>query len=198
MYYQVVLPKEDRDALHFIWFNEAGEIAHYRMTLHIIGGVCCSSSSAYELGRVLVENVDVPPLVSDTIKRSFYVDDCLKSLPYKSKVSEVVIDTTEVPSKGGFRLTKIVINDEELMTLIPVEERSTYLSRVKDVDDSALGIAWDVAGDEFFFRVNLAQWCDTELTLRKILSMLASIYDPRGLVNLVTVKGKLLLQEATI
>ncbi|XP_068209141.1 uncharacterized protein [Palaemon carinicauda] len=168
MYYQVVILKEDSDALRFIWLNNAGEIVHYRMTRHVFGGVWCSSSSADALGHILVDNVDVPPLVSDTIKRSFYVDDCLKSLPYKSLVSEMVKGTTEVLSKARFRL------------------------------NTALGITWDVAGDELFFRVNLAQECDTKVTRRKILSMLASIYDPLGLVNLITVKGKLWLQEATI
>ncbi|XP_068243758.1 uncharacterized protein [Palaemon carinicauda] len=198
MYYQVVIPKEDRNALRFIWFNDAGEIIHYRMTRHVFGGVWCSSSSAYTLGRVLVDNVDVPPLVSGTIKRSFYVDDFLKSVPYKSLVSEVVKGTTEVLSKGGFRLTKFVINDEELLSLVPVQERASEVEFLKNFDSRAFGIAWDVAGDEFFFRVNLAQECNTNLTRRKILSMLASIYDPLGLVNPVTVKGKLLLQKATI
>ncbi|XP_068207466.1 uncharacterized protein [Palaemon carinicauda] len=198
MYYQVVIPKKDRDALRFIWFNDAGEIVHYRMTRHVFGGVWCSSSSAYALGRVLVDEVYVPLLVSGTIKRSFYVDNCLKSLPYKSLVSEVVKGTTEVLSKGGFSLTKFVMNDEELLSLVPIQERASEVEFLKDFDGRALGIAWDVAGDEFCFRVNLAQECDTKLTRRKILSMLASIYDPLGLVNPVTVKGKLLLQEATI
>ncbi|XP_068205222.1 uncharacterized protein [Palaemon carinicauda] len=180
MYYQVVIPKEDRDALRFFWFNDAGEIVLYRMTRHVFGGVWCSSSFAYALGRVLVDNVDVPPLVSDTIKQSFYVDDCLKSLPYKSLVSEVFEGTTEVLSKGGFRLTKFVINTEELLSLVPVQERASEVEFLKDFDGRALGIAWDVVGDEFFFKVNLAQECDPKLTRRKILSMLASIYDPLG------------------
>ncbi|XP_068207477.1 uncharacterized protein [Palaemon carinicauda] len=76
---------------------------------------------------------------------------------YTSLVSEVVKGTTKVLSKGGFRLAKFVINGEELLSLLPVQERASEVEFLKNFDGLALGIAWDVAGDEFFFRVNPAQ-----------------------------------------
>ncbi|XP_068243761.1 uncharacterized protein [Palaemon carinicauda] len=81
----------------------------------------------------------------------------IEAMYYQSLVSEVVKGTTEVLRKGGFRLTKFFINDVELLSLVAVQERASEVEFLKDFGSRALGIAWDVAGDEFFFRVNLAQ-----------------------------------------
>ena len=37
MYYQVRVPVHDRNALHFLWYND-NELVHYRMVVHVFGG----------------------------------------------------------------------------------------------------------------------------------------------------------------
>ena len=36
MYNQVAVPVRDRDFLRFVWFDERGDIAHYRTTRHLL------------------------------------------------------------------------------------------------------------------------------------------------------------------
>ena len=50
MYCQIRVPTCDRDALRFLWF-ENGIIKQFRMTLHLFGGVWCSSSAGYALRK---------------------------------------------------------------------------------------------------------------------------------------------------
>ena len=197
MYYQVVIPEEDRDTLRFLWYDDCGRVVQYRMTRHVFGGVWCSASSTYALRRVLSDNVVTDPLVEDTVRRSFYVDDCLSSLPSRDGVLRIVQGASDVLRKGGFRLTKFMINDRELFDTIPVADRSSEVELLSDLHGKALGIRWEVENDVFYFSDRTDQNWVTDVTRRKMLSIVASIFDPLGLVNPLIVLGKLTLQQAT-
>jgi len=198
MYYQVMIPQSQRDALRFLWYR-GDQVVHYRMTRHVFGGVWCSSSSGFALLRTVSDNPGFPAEVVNTVKESFYVDDCLRSLPDKELVPVVLQGTKELLSKGGFSLTKFMVNDPELMQLIPESDRAKEFSLVKDgsVNSRALGVNWEVDGDVFYFDVNLEDFVGLPLTRRKMLSLVSSLYDPLGLVGPMIVQGRLVLQEVT-
>jgi len=196
MYHQVLVPVEDRDALRFLWFSDSGQISHFRMTRHLFGGIWCSSSSTYALRRILVDNPQTDPVVVDTIMRSFYVDDCLKSVSSRKEAEVVIHGTKSVLSEAGFNLTKFVTNDSQLLDEIPESDRA---KEVKDFSpeckSKALGVKWCVSSDVLYFDV--AVGLDSVVTRRVMLSFVASIFDPLGLVSPVVITGKLLFQEAT-
>ena len=103
MYHQVKITTGDKDALRFLWFNEDGNVIHCRMTSHLFGGIWCPSSSIYALQRTVKDNNCSDPLVSDTVKRYFYVDDCLRSMKSKEEAERVIQGTKEILKKGGFK-----------------------------------------------------------------------------------------------
>ena len=49
----------------------------------------------------------------NTVKRNFYVDDCLKSLPSVSVAIAHVNNLHALLARGGFRLTKWVSNSQK-------------------------------------------------------------------------------------
>lgn len=198
MYYQVVIPPEQRDVLRFLWY-EGDRVVHYRMTRHVFGGVWCSSSSSFALLKTVEDNPGYPDIVVNTIREAFYVDDCLRSLPEKKLVPEVLNGTRELLAKGGFNITKFIVNDSEVQSLIPESEQAKecFLMKSESVNSKALGINWSVTDDMFYFDVNLAEFVSLLLTKRKMLSLVSSLYDPLGLVGPMVVLGRLVLQEVT-
>ncbi|XP_050535012.1 uncharacterized protein LOC126902032 [Daktulosphaira vitifoliae] len=58
-----------------------------------------------------------------------------------------------------------------------------------------LGLTWDPANDMFIFKINLNIYSECDLTKRKILSEVASIYDPLGLLGPVIIRAKLFIQS---
>ena len=195
MYHQVRIPVSDRDALRFLWY-ENEKLSYYRMTSHLFGGIWCASSSTYALRRTIRDNPDSDTLIKDTVDNAFYVDDCLKSVTTEDAAVKIVRETPELLHKGGFNLTKFVVNKSDILNEISVK------SRAKEVQDfcpetqgKVLGIKWKIMPDVFFFDVNLCS--DVSVTRRKMLSIAASIFDPLGLLNPVILLGKLLLQDAT-
>lgn len=67
------------------------------------------------------------------------------------------------------------------------QETSNDLTRI-------LGLYWDPHTDEFKYKINETLLV-TPLTKRNILSDIARIYDPFGLIGLVIVCAKLIMQE---
>ena len=99
-------------------------MAEYRMMTHLFGGVWCASSSTIAL-RKIVDDVSTSQLVGNTIRRSFYVDDVLSSVRSRDEaVVEVIEGTRQALEYDGFRLTKYVMNDAQLLQTVDVEDRA--------------------------------------------------------------------------
>lgn len=47
---------------------------------------------------------DSPPIVVNTVKHNFYVDDCLKSMASEEEAVKMIGDSTALCHKGGFNL----------------------------------------------------------------------------------------------
>ena len=159
MYHQVRIPVSDRDALRFLWY-ENEKLSYYRMTSHLFGGIWCASSSTYALRRTIRDNPDSDTLIKDTVDNAFYVDDCLKSVTTEDAAVKIVSETPELLHKGGFNLTKFVLNKSDILNEISVE------SRAKEVQDfcpetqsKVLGIKWKIMPEVFFLWCQLVFWC---------------------------------------
>ena len=80
MYLQVRVPSRDRNVLRFLWYDDAGQFVHLRITCHLFGGVWSGSAAVYALKKCIT--ISAPdPQVKDIIMRSFYVVDLLRSFP---------------------------------------------------------------------------------------------------------------------
>ena len=197
MYLQIRIPESDRNALRFLWYDKLdGAVVEYRMTSHLFGGIWCASSSAYALRRTVLD-CQPSPLIEQTILKSFYVDDMLKSVQNIEQASEIIHGTSRVLEYGGFNLTKFIVNDSKLLEQISVENRAKEIKDiVPDVYCKALGIRWDVNHDTFHY-----QYKDDDMSVninrRQMLSRTMSMYDPLGLIAPIILRGKLLFQEAT-
>ncbi|XP_076032233.1 uncharacterized protein LOC143020014 [Oratosquilla oratoria] len=194
MYHQVKIPISDRDALRFLWYV-SDEIRELRMTSHPFGGIWCASSSTYAL-RKAVEDMQPCEEVKDTLLRSFYVDDMLKSVALPEETIKVIEDTRSVLRHGGYNLTKFMINDVKLLESINEQDRAKEAKELtSNVHSKVLGIKWDVENDCFFF---VSKGVQTQnVTRRVMLSQLVSTYDPLGLVLPIIVPVKILFQKPT-
>ena len=195
MYHQVRIPISDRDCFRFLWYHDGNDVTH-RMTSHLFGGVWCSASSTYALRRT-VRDFTCSDLARDTVLRSFYVDDMLRSTNTRAEALEVIYDTKNTLSKGGFHLTKFVTNDPELLSGM---SEADITPKIRDITpdhlSKALGIGWDVSKDEFLYSFK-GQNVSGVLTKRSILSQVASLYDPLGLVAPIIVSGRMIFQKTT-
>ena len=200
MFHQVRVPEHDRDAFRFLWFpggDLRAEAQVYRMCVHVFGATSSPSCAAFALRQVAEEfKSEVPADVIQAINRSFYVDDCLRSVDDPIEAKRLVDELTGVLARRGFKLTKWISSDPQVLAAVPEEQRSPSVTSFQLGDDlpqeRALGLTWDVKEDAFRFQVPDRK---VELTRRGVLSDVSSLYDPLGLVAPVLLPAKRLLQE---
>ncbi|XP_078364059.1 uncharacterized protein LOC144648341 [Oculina patagonica] len=201
MFYQVKVPEECRDLLRLLWWEDGDtsrEPKEYRMTVHLFGAASSPGCSNFAL-KSTADNYEekVGSATAEFLRRDFYVDDGLKSVPTVEKAVEHVRSVKEMCKRGGFNLHKFVFNSKEVIQCIPVEDRAEDIKKL-DLDqdilpiERALGIQWCIENDSFNFRITLK---DKPCTRRGILSTVSSIFDPLGSVAPVLLEGKKILQE---
>ena len=73
------------------------------MEVHLFGATSSSSCSNFALRRTADDNKgEFTDEVVKTVKRNFYVDDCLKSVKSSENAVEVADQLRNILSKGGF------------------------------------------------------------------------------------------------
>ena len=89
-------------------------------------------------------------------------------------------------------------NNSNVIDKIPPEQRETQQNiQFHDKSDiKTLGIVWNTSSDKFCVstKPTLFQTQRTPITKRQVSSIIASIFDPIGLISPVTIKYKMFLQ----
>ncbi|XP_041850911.1 uncharacterized protein LOC121646099 isoform X2 [Melanotaenia boesemani] len=129
--------------------------------------------------------------------RDFYVDDGVTSVASVTEAIQLAEQAQKLCAIGGLRLHKFVCNDKLVLESIPPAQHATE-GKTLDLTlgntnlERALGIHWHIESDSFRFRIDLKDQPDTR---RGMLSTVASLYDPLGLVAPFLLTGKKMLQE---
>ena len=201
IFYQVRVQPEDCKYLRFLWWPHGDlgkEPEEYQMLVHLFGGASSPSYASYALKRTAEDNKeDFDAVTIATVKRNFYVDDCLKSVPTNPKAVKLVGELPELLSRGGFRLTKWISNSKKVIDSVPESEKAPSvknldLSENVTLTERALGVQWNVHLDTFGFKIVDKK---KPATRRGILSVICSVYDPLGFVSPCILPAKAIQQD---
>ena len=139
-----------------------------------------ANCSIYALQRTARDNqADFDALTFETMLRSFYMDDCLKSVDDVDTMIRLVSQLVEICKRGGFRLAKFLSNSKAVLESLPTSELSptAILNLDGEGVERALGILWDTLRDLIIFSANLKEAPSTK---RGIARTTSSIFDPLG------------------
>ena len=199
MFHQIKVDSIDCDALRFLWWpsgNLTEPPVTYQMLVHLFGDTSSPSCAAFSLRQTAYDYGNkFDSSIANFVWQNFYVDDCLCSV---SSIIEGIKVAKQLPALlryGGFRLTKWLSNNEQVLQSIPATERASSVQQHEldgDVKERVLGVYWNVQDDEFGFNVSLPERPSTR---RGILSAVCSLYDPLGLVAPVILEPKIMLQS---
>ncbi|GFV52717.1 integrase catalytic domain-containing protein [Trichonephila clavipes] len=129
------------------------------------------------------------PLASEVLLQNFYMDNCLSGASELSEFEKLKSELTQLLQRGGMTLHKWCSNK------VPSTElREFSLDRSsEEVMVKTLGMFWDSSGDSFTCKVTTSTDCN--YTKRDVLSQIARIYDPLGLLGPVIAKAKIFMQQ---
>ena len=214
----IEVDERDRDWLRFLWvedpFANDSPIVIYRFCRVVFGvncspfllnGTLCIHLQKYELAD--------PEFVAKMLI-SLYVDVLVSGGKNREEVKKLYTHAGERPEEGGFRLRKWHTNDKEISRLIQGNENSNKegSSRTEIMSDSyaketlgtqseirghkVLRLEWDCDKDTLQFDLEklaivASKCCPTKCN---ILSVLAGLFDPLGIISPITVSMKALFQ----
>ena len=196
---QVRIHPDDRDALRFHWLvnKDPLQVCTLRFTRALFG----LGPSPFLLGGVIQHHLNTErseqPKQVEEIERSLYVDDILSGGQTVEETKELKNSTTKIFETASLKLHKWNSNVQSLEEDIPDQEVSLSHAKeqlgVKGGETTLLGLKWNKERDTIgvTFPEN-----ESTPTKRGILSKVAKIYDPLGLVSPITLGGKLLYREA--
>ena len=205
MFHQVYVDPQDRDALRFLWWPDRDlqrEPEEYRMVKHLFGATSSPSCANFCLQKTAsTYQEEFDPDTIQTVMRNMYVDDLMKSVSSPEAAIKLSTQLRELLMKGGFRLTKWLSNDRDVLVEIPEDERASSVINL-DIEDlptaCTLGLKWNVEADKFIWDVatKFQHLVETKpMTRRGILSLVSSLFDPLGFIAPYIMKAKLLLQD---
>ena len=94
-------------------------------------------------------------------------------------------------SKGGFSRTKFVSNFAQCFDEIPKEHCDNEIDKHR-----VLGVMWNTANDTFFHqKLTKVQEDKTDFALRKLLPLIARLFDPLGIIAPLVITLKIILQD---
>ena len=201
MFHQVKVDENHRDYLRFSWWDNEefkGDPVEYRMTVHLFGATSSPGCANLALKTTADQyEEDCGTEAADFVRKDFYVDDGLKSVPTVEQAKNLIRNTKSLCQKGGFRLHKFTSNSKEVINSVPSEDQAkdTKDPRLVSNDpviERPLGVHWCIESDTLQFRIELK---DKPLSRRGILSTVSSVFDPLGLVAPFILVGKRILQE---
>lgn len=196
MYRQILVPPEDAEYQRILWRPSANEpVGDYRL-LTVSYGV---SSAPYQALRTIAqlakESAVKCPSGSGVLDRDIYVDDVVSGAPSVEQARDLRSELSAILASGGFHLRKWTSNCQDFFDDIPstdlYSEDFREFNSIGDVPLKILGLSWLPRTDYFTFKVAVE---DRRCTKRTILSEIARIFDPLGLLSPVTFFAKYLMQ----
>ncbi len=214
----------DRDVLRFLWYKDVNsserEQVIYRFC-RVVFGVTCSP---FLLNATLKHHIEkystTYPEVCSKLLNALYVDDVSSGGHTVEETFQLYEIAKKIMKEGGFNLRKWQSNSSELIEKITeVEEREqvkvketkpisqedasfakTELSKTSGQEITSqkiLGLNWDSVKDTINFEFSSIEKISqkTNVTKRIVLSCIAKIFDPLGLITPITTMFKDFMQK---
>ncbi|XP_063913270.1 uncharacterized protein LOC135129931 [Zophobas morio] len=195
MYRQILLHDDHKKYQQIFWRHNTNEpVKVYQLNTVTYG----FASSSFLATRCLIELANQSkfqyPRASDLIYNDFYVDDLITGADTIEQASQLLTEVNFILQSGCFQLHKINSNCPSLVSNLQVNMQST-VSLDKQQPTKTLGVLWHNDTDTITFSTNGKISSQPQVTKRAILSTIAKIFDPLGLVSPITVTAKIILQK---
>ena len=190
------IPRGDQPVLRSLWRAPGSRDppATYQMNVQIFGANSSPSTCLYILNRTAEDNGEESKDVADLVTSSFYANDYLDSVNSEEEAVNRCEALSTLLSRGGVSLTKWLSSNSSVLASVASSERMVPTLDL-DLDDlpveKTLDVQWDCENDELMFKVQPSK---EALTKRDVLSQVANLFDPLGLLAPVIISAKILLQ----
>ncbi|XP_050535103.1 uncharacterized protein LOC126902121 [Daktulosphaira vitifoliae] len=196
MYRQIWVDKDDRRFQKILWRSQPNEhLKEYCLSTVTYGTTSAPYLATACLKKLAEENSKKYPLASQAIISDFYVDDYLGGANTIEEAENLRDQIITITNSAGFPLRKWISNEPSLLSSISNINNDPHC--VLNMDGSAiktLGLLWSPRDDLYQYKFN-NQSSVQAISKRTVLSTIATIFDPLGLIGPVVVTAKKIMQQ---
>lgn len=194
MYRQIKMHQDDQRFQLILWRDSPTlPVSLYTLTT-VTYGMNCSPYLAIRTLQQLAEDEGASyPQAAEILKHHSYVDDLIAGASTEEEALKLQNQLIDLLRKGGFELRKWISNSSKLTQHLPPShhESPVFLQPSSDPLFSILGIHWSPVTDCFKYNFTCSSDAPTK---RKVLSLIARIYDPCGFLSPCIMTAKRFMQ----
>ncbi|XP_025419482.1 uncharacterized protein LOC112689831 [Sipha flava] len=197
MYRQIVIQPSDRDYLRILWrFSTTSPIEDYRLGTVTYGTSAASFQALRTIRHLATVDGDSWPLAANILLNDTFVDDILTGANSEAEALKCQDQLIKLCSLAQFQLRKWASNSPQILKMVPHEDCAMPVSILFNNDMSSelkvLGLKWDPSFDTFSFKTYPSS---SQVTKRSVLSDIARVFDPLGLLSPLTFFTKHVMQQ---
>ncbi|XP_067205334.1 uncharacterized protein [Linepithema humile] len=195
MYRQIKVHEEDWKFQQIFWINQAKDLLTYQLTTVTYGLACAPFLALRTISQLLEDEGSKFPLALSSLSKGRYVDDIFGGADSIPQAELIVEELNSLCMAGGFPLQKWTSNHPTILKSISPEKKANLnsIQFEKSTMIHVLGLCWNPSTDTFHFSVTLS--VPTAITKQTILSTIAKVFDPLGLLSPITITAKIFMQE---
>ncbi|XP_077268718.1 uncharacterized protein LOC143900848 [Temnothorax americanus] len=194
MYRQILVAPSQTHLQRILWRDNADSSVK---TYELITVTYGTSSASYLATRCLKHLAELFrtdfPVGSKHVERDFYVDDILTGADTIEDAKRIRDEIVQLLRLGAFQFSKWASNCPLLLENVDNPHLNT-VAITNSTDSRILGIQWDQARDVLQFSYKTQDYSSI-VNKRGILSEVAKLFDPLGLLGPMITSAKLILQE---
>lgn len=197
MYRQIQIDSEDCKYQQILWRERPTDsIECYELTTVTYGTASAPFLATRCLKKLAEDEQRKYPLAAEILKNDFYVDDLVSGASDIKTALKIQADLITLLSSAGFQLRKWSSNCSEILhSLAPDLVEDNMVLQLDKSDSKTLGFVWSPISDTFQIAHNDNINRSKPVTKREVASIVASIFDPLGLISPVVILYKIFLQQ---
>ncbi|XP_055589044.1 uncharacterized protein LOC129741345 [Uranotaenia lowii] len=197
MFRQIWVHPEDRKFQQILWRARPSEpISTYTLNTVTYGLASSPFHATRILEQLAADEGKYYPLAAQILRNGTYMDDILTGHNDPKTLEDSCHELIEMLSKAGFVLRKFATNNQSILSKIPSE--LWELKNVLELDRTAaiktLGLLWFPHSDSLRFKVPVLPE-SSGITKRIVVSEMAQLFDPLGLLSPVVMQAKMFVQR---
>lgn len=193
MYRQFLVREEDRQFQRILW-KHAGEIKTFELNTVTFGLGPAPFLAIRALQQLADDESNRCPRAATILKRDLYVDDLLTGAETIEEGIVIRDEIIQVLRLGGLNMRQWASNDPRLLEGISENNVNLKLQLSSDKTLKTLGVFWNSQEDSIVYTAKPLTVSGV-ITKRMMLSEIAKIYDPLGLLGPITLYAKGLMQK---
>lgn len=189
MYRMILIDPNQRDLLRILFKAELNDpVKVYKLCTVTYGTTSAPFLATRSVQQLAKDEGKDFPLASSVLLQDVYMDDVVTGCNSLSEAQDIQQQLISLLDRGGMELHKWSANNPSLLCDKMIDSDYAFTN-----DTKTLGILWKPQTDCFGFNLIIEK--SEVYTKRAVLSQIARIFDPLGLLGPIITRAKVFLQK---